>query len=235
MRKSIIGAVLATAALAGAAQAEMTGGNVALGYSALPKEDEYSKYSLGGSVDFGIGTNAGVQLDLSAHDLDELDETGINGGLHGFYDMGYNGTVGGFIAHDGFQSKSIDYVGGEFAQSTGAAEMQGYLGWGEGRGIGGVIAGGEVMVPLSGALSGGASVDYAYLDRDYQATKVGLKADYDMNGTHFYGELGHYKGQSFGSENDTAYVGLGLTYDLGYDRKGAKFGDRGLLSMVPGF
>jgi len=236
MKIKMAGALCAFAALSsGSYAAELTGGSVDLGYSAFTDNSDFARTALRGQAELGFNRNWAAQLDLGSYSFDTLGDTGTNVTLHGIFHVNDQVSLGAFYSRDDLQGGDADSIGVEAGfdlNENVAAEI--YLSTGDNNGIDGNIIGFDLgyNVPDQWELSVG--MDRASFDFGVDLTRLSLGAEYQTQGpTNIYAEFGSLDANAFGLGGSEPYVGVGVRLDFGADR-GATFGQRGLLDMIPG-
>lgn len=216
-----------------AAAFEVTGGEVQLAYSAFWENTDASKAVLEGAVEFGFNRNFGVQLDLGFHNLNLAEETGTNGVLHAIFHLSDRTSVGAFYGMDRLLGESIDFYGLELGQEGRNFDFEAYVGLGEEAGGSGTVVGLSGRYNVNEAFSFGLALHRVDIE-DSDATRIGITSEYAMTpGFALAAEFGTVDATLFGTSDSEAYFEVGATWRFGAER-GATFGKRGLLELLPG-
>lgn len=215
--------------------AELTGGSLDLGYSGFFDDTDVSKTSLRGQAELGFTRNFALQLDLGYYDLNALDDSGTNIALHGIYHVNETVSLGAFYGQDSLNSVDADYLGIEGGFEIGeSVATEVYLAAVDDNGIDGTLFGLELSNGLNEQIDLTAGVEHATYDNDLDLTRLSLGMDYSAGGpTKFYAEIGSLNADVLGLSGSEAFFNLGIRLDFGAKR-GATFGQRGLLDLIPG-
>lgn len=241
-KNGIIGAVCSVAAIAQPASAfDVTGGEVSFGYSAFSEENELSRLTFDGAVEYGFAPSFGVQLDVAHTTFGATSLNTNSATLHAVYHVNDSAALGAFATLEsaGIASNHIGNVafyGLEAGYDANALVFEGYWGTGEESGVSIRTLGGEAGYRINDRFSVGVSHDRLTLEDGEEITlhNTALRGSYDAeNGVEFYAEVGR-AGIQVPSESiseSTNFFGLGLTYTFG---RGATFGKRTVTQIVPG-
>lgn len=232
MSKSFIAAALAAALISHPVLAgEVTGGSIGIDYSAFT-EDSYGtidKTSLSGSLEYGFDRNVAVQGDLALtkFGLSEFDANNVT--LHGIYHIDEATSLGAFIGRDTVESEGLTFYGLEAGHEVGQFAGETYIAYGEESGVDGTIFGLSGLYKANDALGLGMSYDRLDIE-DADAHRVALEAEYRMQSVVLTAQLGQAEIEDTGSET---FFGIGARMTFGAER-GATFGKRGLIELLPG-
>ncbi len=217
--------------------AELTGGRINLEYSQLTEKvggETLNKTSLDTATEIGFTKSAAMQVDLGTYKYGATNLDGHNVALHGIFHMNETTSFGAYIGQDGLESSDANFAGLEFGIEGQSIEFEAYyLADTDNSGDNNVFGlhanydftsnfavTGEVMSGNFGA----ADVTNYSVGVRYSATpSFALTADIGAMDTEALGVSG----------NDT-FVAVGAEYTFGAAR-GATFGKRSLLSVIPGF
>ncbi|EPX79836.1 porin [Litoreibacter arenae] len=213
---------------------ELTGGSVDLSYSAFTDETDVSKLALQGSVEAAFTRNFGAQLDLSYHDFNLVNDSGTNVTLHALYHVNEVASLGLFYGRDSDGTTDIDFYGIEGGYEFADFDAEMYLATGDEAGISGNILGISGRYGLNEQTGLGGSIDRVDFDGGVDVTRIGLKVDHDLTETfNLNAEVGTLRASASGVSDSEAFVGIGAQFKFGAER-GATFGKRGLLDLLPG-
>jgi hypothetical protein len=218
-----------------AAAFEVTGGQVSLNHSFFTDESDVAKTALDGAVEFGITREFAIQADLGFHALNATDENATTYALHAIYHGDETSSYGLFYGNDDVFGGNLDYYGIEYGHESGPLGFETFLARGEEQDVSATEFGISGRYAVSDQLGLGARYDTMNFEGGLDASVVGLTADYAVvPGLQLTGELGSAKldldGVGSGSET---YAKLGVTFKFGAER-GATFGKRGLVNLLPG-
>lgn len=219
-----------------ASAVEVTGGNITLGYSSFTEDTSFSALVLKGSVELGFSKSFAVQADLGGFGYNFINETGTNFGLHGIYHLNETTSFGAYISSDSILGDSNEVYGVEAGFGSNGFDIEGYFGKTEFSGTDASTFGVLAHYTFEGNFGIGASVDRLDINVSGLAlTRYGLKADYMLENTAIYAEIGSLAADigEFSLSGSERYVGVGIEFNLGAKR-GATFSDRGFLKMIPG-
>ena len=236
MNYQAMGAVCALMVCGTGLQAmELTGGSLAFGYSAFNDETDLNRTAIKGQAEVGFNRNLAAQLDLGSYNFGLVDETGTNFTLHGIYHLNAETSFGVFYARDDIFNGSADQIGieaGFDVSEAFAAEV--YASTGDNAGADGTMFGFDLGYDISDRVKLNAGLDHANYDLGTDLTRFSIGAEYNTGEYgNFYAEVGSLDISAFGLNGSETYVGLGFRLDFGAER-GATFGQRGLLDMLPG-
>lgn len=228
-----VAAAVSTGMAAGAATAQEFKGDITLGYSAFWDNTSANRISGEGAFEFGLSDRASVQLDLGLYGFGATNSEGTNFVLHGIYDVNPQGSAGVFLGVDDLNGSSVDFYGVEYGQSFGTGGVEGYIARGEEAGVTGTVIGVEGEFALSDQFGLGVKLDNADFDGAVDITRLGVKGIYALGqGSSVFAEVGSLRASAFGLTGSEAFVGVGLSINLGGEE--ATFGRRGLLNLLPG-
>lgn len=236
MRKATAGAFCAFYLCVGhAGAAELTGGSIDLGYSAFTDDTDVSRTALRGQAELGFNRHFGLQLDLGSYNFDAQDETGTNVSLHGTFHLNETTSFGAFYTRDDIGSGDADFFGVEagfdFSNAVGAEV---YFSTGDDNGVDGDVFGFDLAYNVNDQIALNAGFDRASFDLGADLTRLSVGVEYQTPGfANYYAEFGNVDANLMGLGGSESYIGLGVRLDFGADR-GATFGQRGLLDILPG-
>jgi hypothetical protein len=223
---------------------EMTGGDIALGYSAFSEKVEgetLSQTSIEGSLELGFTKEFGAQVDFGVQQFEQLNNLGADNAtnvtLHGLYHMNETATFGAFYGRDSLEDLDLDFYGLEAGFEGSGFDVEAYFGTGE---LDGVDGKGNVF-GVSGAYELTSSFELigsfakASFDGDVDVSTFEAGVAYNFtNSVQIAATLGRLSGEveGLGSESED-YFGLEAEYSFGAAR-GATFGERGLIHLIPG-
>ncbi|WP_226778966.1 porin [Oceaniglobus trochenteri] len=234
VRSAATGAVVFACLFGTAQAAELTGGDVTLGYSAFTKDADFRALSLEGAVEFGITPQFGVEVDLAYRDFGVSDENGSNLTLHGIYHLNDDTALGLFYGRDWVSGEHADYLGLEARSTFDAFRVEGYAAHGDSEGEKATFAGLSGGYALNDAFSIETSIDYVSFEDGASLRRVGLRGEYAFAPrVSAYAEVGSVRVADQGFSDSETFVGVGASFALG-DKKGATFGSRGILKITPG-
>lgn len=232
-RTFALAAALCAASASTTVAQQVTGGSLSLSHSAFTDDTSVAKTSLNGAVELGFSREFGVQADLGLNKLNSAGETATNAVLHGIYHLSQNTSAGLFLGLDRVDGDSQSFLGLEFGHNAGRTGFEGYLGRGEDGGESGTLFGMSVRYEMTDAAGIGLSFDRADVSIA-DATRYSLNGDFAVTqNLKLFGEIGALHG-SIGNMSDTeGYVKIGGKFTFGAKR-GATFGQRSILNIVPG-
>lgn len=223
---------------------EITGGDVVLGYSAFSEKvdgETLSQTSIEGSLELGFTKEFGAQADFGVQQFEQLNNVGADNAtnftLHGLYHMSETTTFGAFYGRDSLEDLDLDFYGLEAGFEGPNFDVEAYFGTGE---LDGVDGDGNVF-GVSGAYELTSSFELigsyakASFDGDLDVSTFEAGVAYNVNDSvQLAATLGRLTGEveGLGSESED-YFGLEAEYSFGAAR-GATFGERGLLHLIPG-
>ena len=229
-----LAAIASAVAFSSAQAVEVTGGDVALGYSTFTDDTDVSKFAVTGAVEIGFTPNLALQFDAGAHAFNLIDETGTNLTLHGIYHANEQVSFGGFYGNDRLFGDNQDFYGLETGFESGAANGELFIAHAEDSGFDVNITGLSGSYGFDHGFTLGGSLQYANFDGSLDVTRLGATGTYTVNPAFdVYAELGTVKAGAFGFSNSEPYFGIGAAMTFGADR-GATFGRRGLFELLPG-
>lgn len=225
-----LGAILVTTPVSAF---EATGGEVKLSYSAFTEDSDFSKTTLDGSVEFGFNRNFGIQADLGFHNLNFIDETGTNAALHALYHLNDQTSFGVFYGVDRILGESSDFYGIEVGQEGRNFDVEAYVGAGEDAGVSGTVAGLSGRYNINEAFALGLALHRVDIE-NLEVTRIGVTTDFTLTpGFAVLAEVGTVDASAFGYSDSDTYFEIGARWSFGAER-GATFGKRGLLELLPG-
>ncbi|SDC89484.1 porin [Ruegeria marina] len=214
----------------------LVGANVDVNHYQFTSKSRGARQALQGSFELALGTSVSTQLDLGYYKFDQIGGSGRSATLHGIYQFGYGGAVGGFWGTEDGAGIDRNFYGLEGAYDFTTFRVEGYFTRGRVQGANATLLGGKISSDVGGGpLSLNASVDYMNNKVGSDTTRMAIGADYGLgSGVNLYGELGTGNARVANFSSNDAFVGVGLRFDLG-DRPGTTFGRRALLDRLPGF
>ena len=218
-----------------AAAVEVTGGELSFSHSQFTDYSDVAKTTLEGAVEFGFTRSFSVQADLGFSALNATDETVTAMALHAIYHGDEHNSYGLFIGNESVAGEDVTYYGIEFGHETGPLSLETFLARGEEEGVDGTEFGLKGRYAVTERFGLGARYDTVDFDGVIDATVLGLTADYAVVPNLLVtGEVGtaELAFDGLGSTSEP-YVKLGATYKFGAGR-GATFGKRGLVNLIPG-
>ena len=215
--------------------AEFTGGSADFGYSAFLDDTDVSRLALRGQAELGFDQNFAMQMDIGTYNFGFINDSGTNIGLHAIYHVNHATSLGVFYARDNLAGGNGDVFGVEagfdFSNTT-AGEA--YFSTGDSQGIDANIYGFDLAHYISDAFQLRAGVDFVDSDLGFDLTRWAFGVEYQSIGpANYYAELGSLDANALGLAGSEAFLGFGVRLDFGMDR-GATFGQRGLLDLLPG-
>lgn len=223
---------------------EVTGGDVALGYSAFSEKVEgeaLSRTSIDGSLELGFTKEIGLQADFGVQKFEQLSNLGADNAtnftLHGLYHVSDTATFGIFYGSDDLEDLKLDFYGLEVGVEGANFDAEGYFGTGELDGVSGDgtvfgMSGAYYLNPMFELIGSYAKASFdGDLDVSVFEAGVGYNATDNIQ---LAATLGRLTGEldGFGSDSEN-YFTLEAEYSFGAAR-GATFGERGLLHLIPG-
>lgn len=229
-RAALTALLLATAP---AAQAfEFTGGQVELSYSGYTDNllKKLDKTAITGSVEVGFSQAFSMQADLGFMNFGFNDDDGTNFGLHSIYHLSDTTSAGFYFGQDRIGGGSLGITGVEIGHQAGMVGLESYLTYAKDSADDGLIFGASAGLDLSDMAEIGVSFDRVDVDNS-KASRLALTGAYTMaNGFAITGELGSMEVKGAGSQ---PFFGIGGKMTFGAKR-GATFGERSLLNLLPG-
>jgi hypothetical protein len=232
-------AILAGFVGVGAAAAQdFKGAEVSAEVLAFTEDSDLGETTYRGSLEFGFFDAFGIQADLAFHDSRSIDLGARTATVHALYDAFEFATVGLFYSHDEVEADGLDgsatLWGIEVGRSFGAAGAEGYLGFVDGDGDDGQIAGieGAYDITRSISVTGSGSI----LMGDSQASRLSVGGAYRFGdgGPSLYGEIGRLNVDNGIEDSSESFVTLGARLAIGRN-DGTTFGSRGLFEVLSGF
>jgi hypothetical protein len=229
----------------GASQAfEVTGGEISLGYSAFvetPGGETFSNTTLSGSIELGFTRDFSAQVDLSLYQFNQLSALGANNGnnltLHGIYHIDESISVGGFYGMDRIEDLDLDFYGAEVGYESASFEAEAYFAIGEIDGLSGdgSVIGLSGAFPVADNLDMIGSASFGKIDGGVNFNLIEAGVLYDVSNN--FGVSASY-GVADGSiggfdTSSEGYFAVEAEITFGADR-GATFGERGILRLIPG-
>ncbi len=233
MKYHILTTAFAVTLSAGMATAQEFKGDITLGYSAFWDDMSVNRLSGEAAFEFGLSDRASVQLDLGLYGFGATNFDGTNFVLHGIFDVNPQASAGLFLGIDDVNGSSVDFYGLEYGQSFGTGGVEAYLARGEDAGVTGTLIGVEGKFALSDQFGLGVKIDNADFNGVLDVTRFGVKGIYALGqGSSVFAEVGSLRADGFGLSGSEAFVGLGLSIEMGGEE--STFGRRGLLALIPG-
>lgn len=236
MKKTLGLALAALSMMSVAAQAEVSGAELSLGYSGLADGGarDLNKMSMGAGLEFALSPQVSVQGDLAKAWYGEAEGSGYGYALHGIYHLPSGAALGGFAGHDKVADEGVDFYGLEAGGDFGMITAEGALTWLDGAGSDGfgVTLRGDYALGEQLAV-GGKFASIAADDGDAWRLS-GTGAYQILPGLQAQGEVGLYDGDDMNTET---FVGFGLRATFGGAsglHSGTTFGKRGLQDFLPG-
>lgn len=212
---------------------EVTGGSLALSRSGFLGDTRIAKTAIDGQIELGFGRSFSLQGDLGFSNLDAADQTGVTATVHAIYHVTDQTSLGLFYGADRIGGNTVDFTGFEVGQETAAFDLEAYVAYGEESGVSGNVAGASGRYAVNDSLGVGASIQHGDLD-GLGITRIGLQGDVAVAPRFSVSaEIGSVSGSAVGTSNSETFIGLGGRITFGADR-GATFGKRGLLNLIPG-
>lgn len=236
MKLRAVAAALAIGLMpAGLSAQGLVGANVDVNHYQFTSKSKGARQALQGSFELALGTSVSTQLDLGYYKFDQIGGSGRSATLHGIYQFGYGGAVGGFWGTEDGGGIDRNFYGLEGAYDFTTIRIEGYFSRGRVQGSNATLLGAKISSDVgNGPLSLNASVDYMDNKVGSDMTRMAIGADYGLgSGVNLYGELGTGNARVANFKSNDAFVGVGLRFDLG-DRPGTTFGRRALLDRLPG-
>jgi hypothetical protein len=222
---------------------EITGGDLRLGYSAFTDEvlgEDLGKTALEGSVEFGFDRYIALQFDLGLQDFKLAEKSGNNLAVHVLHHMNEDTSVGLFVGRDKISSIEADYYGIEAGYEAHNFEFEAYLSTGDvsepSLGSSDVnIVGVSGAFDVSPSLKLTGAVHHADFDGDDSASRFEVGIQYAASDhLALVASVGSAEGDIYGSSASENFFAVGAELTFGANR-GATFGQRGLLRLIPGF
>ncbi|MGO4855499.1 hypothetical protein [Phaeovulum sp. W22_SRMD_FR3] len=236
MKVTAISAVALLGFALPAAAVEVTGGQLSFSRSQFTDYSEAAKTTLEGAVEFGFTREFAVQADLGFNALNSADETVTAMALHAIYHGDETNSYGLFIGNERVAGEDVTYYGIEYGHESGPLSFETFLARGEESGVSGTEFGLKGRYAVNDRLGLGARYETVDFESVIDVSVLGLTADYAVVPNLLVtGEVGSadLDVSGAGSASET-YVKLGATYTFGAAR-GATFGKRGLVNLLPGF
>ncbi len=231
-RTALAAALLCAPAISQAA--EVTGGEISLGYSAMTEDSDFNTTSLEGALELGFTQTIAAQLDLGYHKYGLVDDHATNVTLHGIYHFSDTTSTGLFYGRESVDGSDADFYGIEAGHEYEDFDVEGYVGYGKESGISATVVGLSGAYAFNDSVSLGMSFDNVDFQGGLSARRFGVKGSYDFGtGAAAYAEVGEARLDVGGLSISDTFVGIGATFAFGADR-GATFGKRGLAHLVPG-
>ena len=215
---------------------ELTGGEFNIQYSRLDDkifDTRLERLSFDGAVEIGFNRNFAAQIDAGFYDFGAIDESGSTLTLHGIYHVDENLSFGAFVGQDDLDVLESDFYGLEVGYESGAFEVEAYLGSADSEGEDANLFG----IAASYSVNEGFDITGAYELADFDdgsldRFEVGVRyiASPQMALT---ASLGSADLEAFGSSGSDNFITVGMSFTFGAER-GATFGRRGFLKLIPG-
>lgn len=216
------------------AAAQVTGGEVALSYSAFTDQGDVNRTSIEGALEYSFGQNFSMQGDLAHHSFGASNENATTVTLHGIYHLNDSTSLGAFLGRDQAAGENVTTYGLEFGRDLGRIDLEGYLGGFSDSGTDGTLIGGQARYAYTPQIGFGANFDYGRLDSNVDLTRFGVNADYKFaGGPVISAEIGQLHANAFGLGGTEAYAKIGIGFEFGAKR-GATFNTRSLTRLLPG-
>jgi len=227
-----LGAVVLFAQDAGAV--EVTGSTVDLSYSTFFDDTDVSRFALGGQVEVGFTRNFSLQFDAAYYDLNAVNDSGRTLGVHAIYHFSEEGSLGAFWGNDDISGSDVDFYGLEGGYEFNSVDAEVYFATCDTAGVDGTIIGADPYGEIGNGFGLGAGIDHGNFDGGVDVTRFNVMVDYAATrNTSVYLEIGSLDVNAFGLSGSEGFIGFGARFDFGAER-GATFGRRGLLELLPG-
>ena len=232
-------AILAATVTAGAATAqEFKGAEVSAEILSYTDDSDLGETTYRGSLEFGAFGAFGIQADLAFHDSRTVDLGARTTTIHALYDALDLATVGLFYSHDevdaGGMDGSASLYGLEGGRSFGTARVEGYLGFVDGEGDDGQVAGVEGSYEVTSNISVTGSADFLFADTDATRLSIGGAYRFGDGAPSLFGQIGRLNVDNGVEDSAETFVTLGARLAIGPNR-GTTFGSRGLFEILSGF
>lgn len=229
MARTIALALAGLLVVPAAQAAEVVGAETALEYSTFTSDmDDYNKLTARGSLELALSPELSFQGDLSLSQLGFIDDSAHAAGLHMIYNFSQF-SLGAFVGKDWLDAGNTDFYGLEGATTLGAINAQAYMARIDQRDDDGTIFGAQGSFDATPDWSVGGRYDHARID-SADTYRLSLTTGYTMGNFKLTGELGRAEVSDSGSET---FIGVGAKMTFGQNG-GTTFGQRGLLSILPG-
>ena len=214
---------------------ELTGGSLTFAYSAFVDETSFDRTDIRGQTEFGFSRGFSTQLDIAAYRFGQIDRTGTNVTVHAIYHVSDATSLGAFFSRDDVLDGHADLyglqAGFDFSDDL-AGEA--YLSTGDNEGVDGNLLGFDLGYQLNERVGLNLGLDHADFDFGADLTRISVGAEYATGEAgRVFAEIGSLRAEAFELSGSDEYIGLGYRIDFGAER-GATFGERGLLRMLPG-
>ncbi|PSL17111.1 hypothetical protein [Shimia abyssi] len=216
---------------------EITGGSIKLGYSQFTNQtttgQTLSNTTLDTSTELGFNRNTSAQLDLGLNSYGASNFDGHNVALHGIYHANETTSFGAFIGQDGLESNDVNFAGFELGVEAQALDLETFFMTDIDNNSDGRIFGisGDYEITDSFEVTGQILLgDFGNLNFDRYSVGVRYKTS---NSFALTADLGAARAEAFGVSDSETFIALGAEYKFGAER-GATFGKRSLLSVIPG-
>lgn len=239
MRRLVCATALAGVAWTGAASAqEFKGAEVSAEILGYTDDSDLGETTYRGSLEFGVFGGFGVQADLAFHDSRTIDLGARTATIHALYDAFSLATLGLFYSRDEVDSDglegSVNIWGIEGGRSFGMAGVEGYVGFLDGEGDDGQLAGVEGTYDITRNISAIGSADILMGDSEATRLAVGGAYRFGEGGPSLFGEIGRVSVDAGGEDSAETFVTLGARLALGRN-DGTTFGSRSLFEVLSGF
>jgi hypothetical protein len=237
-RISKIASLIAVGTMATPAVAlEVSGGDVNLKYSTFIQkifDTRLDAFSIDGAIELGFNKNFAAQLDLAYYSFGATDTNGNNAVLHGIYHLNDDASFGAFYGQDDFEGFDTDFYGIEAGYEKGRFEVEGYISAGEESGIDGTVYGVYGAYDITNGFDLTGALEKADFDGGVSLARYEIGVRYNAApSTAFTATIGSANGDVLGASGSESFVTVGAEFTIGAER-GATFGRRGLLRLIPG-
>ncbi len=233
MARNLAGPLAGLLLAASPAAAEPPAGHIGLTWSGFSgnEGDDMTRLALDGSAGFAMTPGFGLQLDGAYASYGESDREGRTLGLHGVFNLVDGAAFGLYGGFDWLGSREGRFYGVEYGQSFGQFDGEAYLGGVDGWGDHGTTIGARGRMAVGSGAGVGLRLDRLDVG-EFDSTRYALTGDLAVgNGFVLGGEIGAADTGKYGSE---PYFSLGGKLTFGGEQ-GARFGQRGVLTLLPGF
>lgn len=216
------------------ATAEVTGGQIALSYSAFTNKGSVNRTSLEGAVDYSFGQSFSVQGDLALHSFGASNQDASTVTLHGIYNLNDTTSLGAYVGNEHVTGSDLTVYGVEAGKDLGRMDIEGYIGGINGSSESLTVLGAKARFAVSQEIGFGANVDYGRFNSNTDLTRFGVNADYKFgNGPIVSAEIGQLDANALGLSGSEPYAKLGIAFQFG-GKRGATFDTRSFTQFLPG-